>query len=65
MREEYGRRGIGWVHGSYEHTVCYPPREKILNDHENEDRPISLTEEARGGTDRVGVADDRFSEKSQ
>ena len=36
---------------------------KILN-HEAQDGVISLTEEARCGTDRVGVADDRLSGKS-
>ena len=35
--------------------VCYP--QKILN-HEAESGDISITEEARCGTDRVGVADD-------
>lgn len=39
-------------------------QQKILN-HEAEGGDISLTEEARCGTDRVGVADDRLSEKSQ
>ena len=39
-------------------------QQKILN-HETEDGDISLTEEARGDTDRLGVANDRFSEKSQ
>jgi hypothetical protein len=33
-------------------------QQKILN-HEAEDGDISFTEEARGGTDRVGMADDR------
>ena len=31
----------------------------ILNHHETEDGHISLTEEARGDTDRMGVANDR------
>jgi hypothetical protein len=40
--------------------------EKILNhEHEIEDGDISLTEETQYGTDRMGVADDRLSEKSQ
>ena len=52
-----------WVHCfETKHSVLF--QQKILN-HEVEDRDISHTEEARCGTDRVGVADDRFSEKSQ
>lgn len=37
---------------------------KILN-HRAEGGDVSFTEEAQGDTDRVGVADDRLSEKSQ
>jgi hypothetical protein len=35
------------------------PQQKTLNHHEAEDGDISHTEEARCGTDRMGVADDR------
>jgi hypothetical protein len=55
---EYGRRGMCGFMVQLEHRVCYPPPRENLNDHEIEDRTISLTEEARGGTDRVGVAND-------
>ena len=34
-------------------------QQKILNHHETEDGNMSLTEEARGDPDRLGVADDR------
>ena len=33
--------------------------QNILNHHETEDGEISFTEEARGDTDRMGVANDR------
>ncbi len=39
-------------------------QQKLLN-HDTEAGNISLTEEARGDTDRMGVADDRESEESQ
>ena len=39
------------------HGVLSP--QNILNHHEAEDGHISLTEEARGDTDRMGVANDR------
>ena len=38
---------------------------EYLNHLEAEDGNISHTEEAQGDTDRVGVANDRLSEKSQ
>jgi hypothetical protein len=38
--------------------TCVLSQQKILN-HEAEDGDISFTEEARGGTDRLGMADDR------
>ena len=59
------RNGKGltcWVqYFETKHGVLF--QQKILN-HEAEDGVISLTEEARCGTDRVGVADDRLSGKS-
>jgi hypothetical protein len=39
------------------HGVLSP--QNILNHHETEDGEISFTEEARGDTDRMGVANDR------
>ena len=38
---------------------------EYLNHHKAEGGDVSFTEEAQGDTGRVGVADDRLSEKSQ
>jgi hypothetical protein len=45
IREEYGGRSSVWVHGSIRTWSVLPP-EKTLEDHEIDDRTISLTEEA-------------------
>ena len=51
-------KGLAWLDQCFETEDGVFPQQKMLN-HKAEDGDISLTEEARCGTDRVGVADDR------
>ena len=58
MEEEQEGSGLlGGLSVSNQTEVCYPTEN--LNHHEAEDGDISLTEEARSDTARMGVADDR------
>lgn len=57
-RKGTGGKGLAcWVQCSETESGVLS-QQKILN-HEAEDGDIFFTEEARGGTDRVGMADDR------
>jgi hypothetical protein len=62
-KEQEERGLLVWVHG-FETEDGVLSKQNILN-HQTEHGDSSHTEEARCGTDRVGVADDRQSEKSQ
>jgi hypothetical protein len=56
-KEQEGRGLLVGFSVPRQNMACYPNR-KFMN-HEAEDGDISFTEEARSGTDRVGMADDR------
>ena len=56
-KEQEGRGLLVGFNISRSNMAGYP-EQKILN-HETEDGVISITEEARGDADRLGLADDR------
>jgi hypothetical protein len=58
MEEEQNGAGLLVELSASRQTKASYPTEN-LNHHEAEDGNISLTEEARGDTARMGVADDR------
>jgi hypothetical protein len=62
-RNKGGKGLLAWFSDSRQkHGML--SQQKILN-HKAKGGDVSFTEEAQGDTGRVGVADDRLSEKSQ